>query len=84
MISERVCIFSILRIVELKKYETNNLIYASSLSLIWAIMELDTAIVCGSFLLMKPILFSCVGLLWRRVSNLGSHSTSDPSGEAHR
>ncbi|CAG8060300.1 unnamed protein product [Penicillium salamii] len=73
-----VCIFSILRIVELQRYETSNLTYASSFSLIWAILELDMAIVCGSFLLMKPVLLGCLGVIWKRVSNLGSRSTTPP------
>ena len=52
---------------------------ASSFSLIWAILELDMAILCGSFLLMKPVLLSLFGLIWRRLSKSGSHST--PAGE---
>ncbi|KAJ5152569.1 uncharacterized protein N7482_009047 [Penicillium canariense] len=64
------CIFSILRLVELKHYRTDNLTYSSSLTQIWTILELDMAIICGSLLLMKPLVQPCMGTLRKGITRL--------------
>ncbi|KAJ5306934.1 hypothetical protein N7508_005949, partial [Penicillium antarcticum] len=49
---------------------------SSGMSLIWAILELDMAIICGSLLLVKPLFQSCMGRVRKGLNRLssGSHS----------
>ncbi|KAJ5980013.1 hypothetical protein N7481_007311 [Penicillium waksmanii] len=70
--SSRVCIFSILRLVELKNYQTDNLTYSSSLTQIWTVVELNMTIICGSLLLMKPLFQSCMRFLRKGIVRFNS------------
>ncbi|KAJ6076167.1 hypothetical protein N7499_008148 [Penicillium canescens] len=65
-----VCVFSVLRIIQLKNYHTDDLTYGSALSLVFAILELNTAIICGSLIVMKPVFRSCVETLRRGITKL--------------
>ncbi|KAF9888621.1 hypothetical protein FE257_008553 [Aspergillus nanangensis] len=56
-----VCIFSLLRLVEFPNYRTGNLTESGGLETIWSLLELDLAIVCSSFVLMRPIFQRCFG-----------------------
>ncbi|KAJ6086590.1 hypothetical protein N7467_005504 [Penicillium canescens] len=71
-----VCIFSILRLLQLKNYLTDNLIYSSGMSLIWAVLELDMAIICGSLLLVNPLFHCCMGRVRKGLNRLSSCSQS--------
>ncbi|KAJ5766089.1 uncharacterized protein N7511_003705 [Penicillium nucicola] len=71
-----VFVFSILRLLQLKNYLTDNLTYSSGLSLIWAILELDMAIICGSLMMLKPLFQSCMGTLRKGANRLSSGSYS--------
>ncbi|KAJ5931146.1 hypothetical protein N7466_006639 [Penicillium verhagenii] len=71
-----VCIFSIFRLVALKHFQTENLTADSSMTLIWTILELDMAIICGSLLLMKPLFELWMGNVRKSISRLGSGAPS--------
>ncbi|KAJ5198704.1 uncharacterized protein N7498_007821 [Penicillium cinerascens] len=73
-----VCIFSILGLVGLKYYQTDNLNVSSSLNLIWTILELDMAIICGCLLLIKPIFQPFMGIIRKGITRL-SESCFDGS-----
>ncbi|KAJ5087142.1 hypothetical protein N7456_010758, partial [Penicillium angulare] len=71
----------IFRLIALKHFQTNNLTMDSSLTLIWTILELDMAIICGSLLLMKPLFKSCIGSVKSSINRFSSrarpHSSTD-------
>lgn len=58
---------------------------SSFFTLIWTILELDVAIMCGCLLLMKPLFQSCVQYMQREIVRLSSGSQSrgsDMMGES--
>ncbi|KAJ5110413.1 hypothetical protein N7532_000948 [Penicillium argentinense] len=71
-----VCIFSIFRLVALKNFQTDNLTINSSFTLIWTVLELDVAIICGSLLLMKPFFQSCIRRVRKSITRLNSGPSS--------
>ena len=53
----RVCIFSLLRLLEFRKFAVADLASSSSaLESVWTVLEINVAIICGSLLQMKPVL----------------------------
>ncbi|KAJ5910681.1 hypothetical protein N7504_005324 [Penicillium tannophilum] len=63
-----VCIFSIFRLVALRHFQTEDLTADSAMTLIWTILELDIAIICGSLLLMKPLFQLWMGNARSKIS----------------
>jgi hypothetical protein len=49
---------------------------SSGMSLIWAILELDMAIICGCLLLLKPLIQICIKRMRKGISRLSSGSRS--------
>lgn len=69
-----VCIFSVFRLVALRSFQTENLTVNSAFTLLWTILELDVAIICGCLLLMKPFFQSCIGHMRTGIIKLNSGS----------
>ncbi|PLN85830.1 hypothetical protein BDW42DRAFT_160110 [Aspergillus taichungensis] len=51
-----VCVFSLLRTIELKNYKPTNFTRSGSLETIYTTLEINLAIICASVVLMRPLL----------------------------
>ncbi|KAJ5642222.1 hypothetical protein N7490_006222 [Penicillium lividum] len=54
-----VCIFSLLRLVDLKNYTIDDVTLSGSKQALWTLLELDLAIVCTSLMLLRPVFKQC-------------------------
>ncbi|KAA8646018.1 uncharacterized protein ATNIH1004_007440 [Aspergillus tanneri] len=77
------CIFSLLRVIELRHYATENVTASGALETIWALLELHCAVACSSLILLTPIYRRC-HQFWksnccsqRQVKNTGRSSDCD-------
>ncbi|PLB40681.1 uncharacterized protein BDW47DRAFT_100645 [Aspergillus candidus] len=51
-----VCVFSLMRLVELKHYDPTNFTRSGSLETLYTTLEINLAIICASVVLMRPLL----------------------------
>ncbi|KAE8353403.1 hypothetical protein BDV28DRAFT_157087 [Aspergillus coremiiformis] len=54
-----VCVFSLMRLIEFRKYQTGNLTASGTKERVWTLLEIDIAIVCASVVLMPPLFKRC-------------------------
>ncbi|KAL2788197.1 hypothetical protein BJX66DRAFT_340471 [Aspergillus keveii] len=54
-----VCIISILRLIELIHFQTDNLTGSGAMECIWATLEINLGIICTSLVLMRPLVHEC-------------------------
>ncbi|KAL2008495.1 hypothetical protein VTN00DRAFT_6689 [Thermoascus crustaceus] len=75
----RVCIFSLLRLVEFRNFLLNDLSSSSALESIFTVLEIDVAIICGNLPLTKPIIQSCLGRVKTDTSGISGTGPSKRS-----
>ncbi|KAE8154456.1 hypothetical protein BDV25DRAFT_135890 [Aspergillus avenaceus] len=61
-----VCVFSLMRLVEFRDYQTGNLTATGTRERVWTLLEIDLAIVCASIVLMPPLIRHCLDKCRRR------------------
>ncbi|PYH82444.1 integral membrane protein [Aspergillus uvarum CBS 121591] len=71
-----VCIFSLMRLIEFRKFITTDLASSSAKESLWTCLELDIAIICGCLPLLKPLLQGFLGKVKSGVSKGRSHPSS--------
>lgn len=89
-----VCIFSLLRLIEFRRFIVTDLASSSALESIWTVLEINVAIITGSLPLLRPLLQGILGRM-RSISNSkrSHHSNSryyhrpsmpTPPGDLHK
>ncbi|KAL2822942.1 hypothetical protein BJX63DRAFT_426773 [Aspergillus granulosus] len=54
-----VCVISILRLIELIHFQTDNITGSGAMQCIWATLEINLGIICASLVLMRPLYREC-------------------------
>ncbi|KAF9892551.1 hypothetical protein FE257_001660 [Aspergillus nanangensis] len=70
-----VCIFGILRVVELIHYQTDNLTASGAFEVTWAVLEINLGIVCACLVLMRPLLRIWKDFIQRHLRRDSTSST---------
>lgn len=76
-----VCIFSLLRLIEFRRFVVTDLASSSALESIWTVLEINVAIITGSLPLLRPLLQGILGRM-RSISN--SKRSHPSSGRYYR
>lgn len=78
----RVCIFSLLRLIEFRKFVVTDLASSSALESIWTVLEINVAIITGCLPLMKSLFQGVLGRMWSGATKRSypSSGRNYPSG----
>lgn len=80
--NDRVCIFSLLRLIEFRKFVVTDLASSSALESIWTVLEINVAIITGCLPLMKSLFQGILGRMWSGATKRSypSSGRNYPSG----
>lgn len=71
-----VCIFSLLRLIEFRRFIVTDLASSSALESIWTVLEINVAIITGSLPLLRPLLQGILGRMRSASNSKRSHPSS--------